>query len=89
MHIIITYEGFKNEWRGIIQPFVVLNHGNLAEDNRIFGWEYWNDVCKGYIKIGLKNVRAIIADKYELSYDDNSDNSLFYEPKDGDLVVNF
>jgi hypothetical protein len=89
MHIIITYKGFKNEWRGIVQPFTVLHHGNLAGDNMIFGWEYWVGVCEGYMKTGFKHIKAIIVDSYELSYDSKADNSLFYEPKEEDLVIEF
>ena len=96
MHIIITYEGFKNEWTGETLENCVLHHGNLSpNDDFVFGYDYWVQICESYKKMGYNKIRAVIADVYKLSFWEenpkhfNSFSLVHYEPKVGDLVINF
>lgn len=97
MNVIITYEGFKNEWTGEILENCILHHGNLnPKDDYIFGWDYWVEICKSYVGMGYKNIRAILTDSdYKISEWSSNPKSfrempiLFYEPKEKDLMISF
>lgn len=94
MKVIITYEGFLNEWTEEKIGNCVLHHGDLnPKDDYIFGWQYWENICKSYIKMGYEKVRAIIVEeKYILSEKSIPNTNAFmiiYEPKENDLIVNF
>lgn len=94
MSIIITYEGFLNEWTGEKIENSVLHHGNLnPKDDYVFGWDYWDDICKSYMKMGYAKVRAIITEKNYVLSEKNIPNTkeylIVYHPKEDDLVINF
>lgn len=98
MNIIITYEGFKNEWTGEVLENCILHHGNLhPKDHYIFGWDYWVEICNTYVKMGYKNIKAILTDSDYKSFsewrlnpaDFGESPTLFYIPIKNDLVVSF
>ena len=94
MNIIITYEGFINEWTGETLQNCILHHGNLnPKDDFIFGWEYWNEICKSYINLGYKNIRAIITENNYNNFSfldiNNKIFLMYYKPLDCDLIINF